>query len=121
MSKAILTELPWFLFKHKGFFLHLHEIVEIVCVCVSFCLCVSIALLVNKIPAERMHQFGRGFRETAAYYTGLAFGDLGSKVKVKVTQYPFFLHISLLTSLLYISALLCLIKLKLVLECIRMS
>ena len=37
---------------------------------------------------------------------------LESKVKVTVTQYPFFLHNSLLTSLLYISVLLCLIKLK---------
>ena len=39
-------------------------------------------------------------------------GDLGSKVKVTVTQYPFFLHNSLLNSILYISALLCSIKLK---------
>ena len=39
-------------------------------------------------------------------------GDLGSKVKVTVVQYPFFLHNSLLTFLLYISALVCLIKLK---------
>ena len=34
-------------------------------VCVSVCLCVCLsvcqALLVNKIPAERMHGFGRGF------------------------------------------------------------
>ena len=38
-------------------------------------------------------------------------GEHGSKVKVTVTQYPFFYN-SLSTSLLYISALLCLIKLK---------
>ena len=39
--------------------------------------------------------------------------DLGSKVKVTVTQYLFFLHILCKLQLLYISALLCLIKLKL--------
>ena len=33
-------------------------------------------------------------------------------VTVTVTQYPFFVHNSLLTSILYISALVCLIKLK---------
>ena len=51
----------------------------------------------------------------AAYITGLdpiEIGGLESKVKVTVTQYPFFLHNSLLTSLLYISALLCTIKLN---------
>ena len=54
--------------------LHLHEIVEglyfhcslsvclSVCVCVCVCVCVSGSFLVNKIPAERMHRFGRGFR-----------------------------------------------------------
>ena len=50
-----------------------------------------------------------------AYYTGsdpIEIGDLGSKVKVTVTQYPFFLHNSLLTSLLCISALLCSIIMK---------
>ena len=57
--------------------LHLNEIVEglyfyfslsvcvcvcvYVCVCVCVCVCVS-GILVNKIPAERMHRFGRGFR-----------------------------------------------------------
>ena len=33
-----------------------------VCLCVSVCLSVCPALLVNKIPAKRMHRFGRGFR-----------------------------------------------------------
>ena len=33
-----------------------------VCVCLSVCVSVCPALLVNKIPAERMHRFGRGFR-----------------------------------------------------------
>ena len=39
-------------------------------------------------------------------------GDLGSKVKVTVTQYQFFFFITLLNSPLYTSALLSLIKLK---------
>ena len=50
-----------------------------------------------------------------AYNTGsdpIEIGDLGSKVKVTVAQYPFFLLNSLLTSLQYISALLCLLTLK---------
>ena len=32
-----------------------------VCLCVCVSVCVS-GILVNKIPAERMHRFGRGFR-----------------------------------------------------------
>ena len=36
------------------------------CVCVSVCVCVCVCvrpdILVNKIPAERMHRFGRGIR-----------------------------------------------------------
>ena len=57
----------------KLMLLHLHKIVEglyfhcslsvCVCVCVSVCLSVCVSnFLVNKIPAERMHRFGRGFR-----------------------------------------------------------
>ena len=53
-------------------FLHFYEIVEglyfhsslslcvCVCVCVRLSVCVS-NFLVNKIPAERIHRFGRGF------------------------------------------------------------
>ena len=41
-----------------------------VCVCLSVCLSVCPALLVNKIAAERMHRFGRGFRYMVAYNTG---------------------------------------------------
>ena len=57
----------------------------------SVCLSVSpaLALLVNKIPAERMYRFGRGFRQMVASRTGLdpiEIGDLGSKVKVTVTE-----------------------------------
>ena len=42
----------------------------------------------------------------------IAIGDPMSKVKVTVTKYPFFLHNSLLTTLLCFSALLCLIEMK---------
>ena len=61
-------------------------------VCVSVCLCVHVcvcpALLLNKIPAERMHRFRRGFHQTVASRTGsdpIEFGELRSKVKVTVT------------------------------------
>ena len=51
-------------------------VLQFVCVCLSLCVCVCVcvyvclsvglsvcpALLVNKIPVERMHGFGRGFR-----------------------------------------------------------
>ena len=50
-----------------------------------------------------------------AFRTGsnpIEFSDLGSKVKVTVMYYPFFLHNSLLTSLPCISAFVCLIKMK---------
>ena len=86
-----------------------------VCVSVCLCVCVCPALHVNKIPTEWIHRFGRGFCYTVAYRTDsdpIEIGDLGSKVKVTMIQYPFFLHNFLLTFLLYISALLCLIKLK---------
>ena len=74
----------WFLF------LHLHEIVEglyfyfslSVClyVCVIVCVCVCVCVSVNKIPAERMHQFGCGFCLIVAYCTGsdpIEIGDQG--------------------------------------------
>ena len=50
-----------------------------------------------------------------AYHTGsdpIEIGDFGSKINVKMTQYSFYLHNSLLTSLLCISAYLCLIEMK---------
>ena len=46
-------------------------------------------ILVNKIPAERMHRFGRGFRYMVAYRIGsnpIEIDDLGSKIKVTVTE-----------------------------------
>ena len=72
-------------------------------------------MTVNKIPAKQMHSFGRGFRKMVAYRTGsypIKIGYLWSKVKVTVTEYPFFLHNYLLTFLLLITALLCPIKIK---------
>ena len=42
---------------------------------------------VNKIPAERMHQFRYGFRYIVAYCTGsdpTEIGDVGSKFKVTI-------------------------------------
>ena len=44
--------------------LHLHEIVEGLYFHYSLSVCLSVcpALFVNKIPAERMNQLGRGFR-----------------------------------------------------------
>ena len=50
-----------------------------------------------------------------AYRTGsnpIEMDDLGTKVKITVTKYSFFLHNSLLTSLLCISALVCSIEMK---------
>ena len=77
-----------------------------VCVCVYVCVCLSVCLsgclLVYKIPAERMHRFGRDFRYMVAhgiFSDPIKIGDLESKVKVTVTQFPFFfLFNSLLTS-----------------------
>ena len=66
-----------------------------------WCLWVCPTLLVNKIPAKRMHRFGRSFRVTVGlthWLEPIEIVDLGSKVKVTVTQYPFLLYNSLLTS-----------------------
>ena len=49
-------------------------------------------LSVNKIPAKRMHLFGRGSRYAVANRTGsdpIEIGDLRLKVKVTVTYFPF--------------------------------
>ena len=50
-----------------------------------------------------------------AYYTGsdpIEIGDPWSKVKVTMTQYPFYLYNSLLTSIIWISGMVCPIKMK---------
>ena len=76
-----------------------------------WCLCVRLCLW-TKFQPNRCTDLG-------AYYTHsdpIEIGDLGSKVKVTVTQYPFCLHNSLLTSLLYISSLLCRINWNLILR-----
>ena len=72
----------------EGLFFHF-SLSVCVCVCVCVFVCVCVCPFVNKIPAKRMHQFGCDFRLTVAYHTGsdpIEIGDLGSKVKVTVTQ-----------------------------------
>ena len=91
-----------------------------VCVCVCVSVCLSVCLSGNSCEQNSsrtdtpiLTRFS--LNKMVAYYTGsdpIEIGDLGLKVKVTVTQYPFFLHNSLLTSLLYILALVSLIKLK---------
>ena len=53
------------------------------------CVCLSVCPSVNKMPIERRHRFGIGFRKTVAYSTGSdpnEIGDFGSKVKVTMKQ-----------------------------------
>ena len=57
-----------------------------VCLCVCVSVCVSGSFLVNKIPAERVHRFGRSFRYMVAYCTGSDPIEFGDKVKVTVTE-----------------------------------
>ena len=85
-----------------------------VSVCLSVCVCVR-CFLVNKFQPNGWTDLDVVFKKMVAYRTGsnpIEIGDLGSKVKVTMTLYPFFLHISQLTSLLWISALLCRIIMK---------
>ena len=85
-----------------------------VSVCVYVCL--SVCPFVNKMPIQTYTPILMWSSLNSCRITSnpIDIGDLGSKVnKVTVTKYPFFfLHHSLLTSLMYISSLLCLIKLK---------
>ena len=94
--------------------LHLHDFVEglyfhcslSVCLCVCVCVCLSVCpeILVNKIPAEQMHRFGRGFAKSlllALTRTLLNIVTLGQRSR---SQW--------LISLMYISVFLYLIKLK---------
>ena len=83
-------------------------------VCLSVCMSVWLCLW-TKFQPNGCIDLDKVFRYMVAFCTGsdpIEIGDLGLKVKVTVTQYPFILHNSLLTSLLYITAPLCLIKLK---------
>ena len=66
------------------------------CVCVRLCVCVSVcpALLANKIPAERMHRFERGFTKwllPALARTQLKLVTLGNRMgdDVIVTSFKF--------------------------------
>ena len=45
-----------------GVIFSLQFVLVSVCVCVCVCVCVRPDILVNEIPAEWMHRFGRGFR-----------------------------------------------------------
>ena len=110
--------------------LHLHEIVKglyfqyslsvCVCVCVSVSECVCLCVWANLSVSEQNSSWTEAPIWTRFLLNGclpnvsdlIEIGDLGSKVKVTVTNYPFFLHNSLLISLLGISVFLCLIKMK---------
>ena len=84
------------------------------CVCVSVCLSVCLSVC-EQIPIKPLHWFWRSLRLIVANCSSsnpIEIGDLGSKVKVTVTLHPFFLHNSLLISLLWILALLSPIKMK---------
>ena len=78
----------------------------------SVCVCVCLTLLVNKIPAERMDAAFAKRLLTALARTLLKLVTLGQRSRSQGLNIHFFLHDSLLISLSYISALLCLIKLK---------
>ena len=106
----------------KHLLLHLHKIMEglyfhcslSVClfVCMSVCLSGS-ACEQNSSRTDELIWTQFSLNGCLLHWLKpIEIGDLGSKVKVTVTLYPFFLHISLLTSLLCISALLCSIKMK---------
>ena len=94
--------------------LHLHEIMERVYFNFSMCVCVSVCQWTNFQPngCTKLDAVFAKFFLTGLARNLLKFGNLWLKVKVTVTQYPFFLHDSLWTSLLWISALLFSIKMK---------
>ena len=49
--------------KQKAIIFYLSFSLHFVCVSVCMCVCVCVSeFLVNKIPAERMHRYGHGFR-----------------------------------------------------------
>ena len=71
----------------------------------------SVCLWTNFLQNKCTDRFGRNFPYRNGPNT-IEIGDLWSKVKATVMQYLFFLHNFLLTSLLWISALLHPIKIK---------
>ena len=89
---------------------------QFVYVCVSVCLCVCVSCSACEQNSNRTDApIWIWFSPNGCllhWLKAIEIGDLGSKVKITLTQYPFFLYNSLLTSILYISALLCLIKMK---------
>ena len=66
-------------------FLHFHEIVEGLYFQCSLSVCQSVCLSVNKIRADQMHRFRRGFCWTVGS-DPFENGDFWLKVKVTVTQ-----------------------------------
>ena len=98
-------------------FLHLHEIVEgsyfyfslslCVCVCVCVCVCLSVCEQNADQTATPILTLNSCLLQSLEPYW-----NWWPWVKGQVTKYPFFLHNSLLTSLLGILALLCPIKMK---------
>ena len=84
------------------------------CVCLSVCVCVSGNSCEQNYGRTDAPIWTR-FSLNGSLATGsnpIEIGDLWSKVKVTVAQNSFFLHNSLLISLLYISALVYLINMK---------
>ena len=97
-------------FTSEKILLHLHEIVEgflfiYTSVCLSACVRVCGCLSVKKNSIERMHWFG-----AFSYHTGSDPIEISVKGQGHSDAIYIFSHNSLITSLLLISALLCLIK-----------
>ena len=82
----------------------------------SLCLCVCVCLSVCEQNADQTATLILTRSTLNSCYCSrsnpIEIGDLRSKVKVTVKWYLFFFHDSLLTSLLWISVLLCPIKMK---------
>ena len=87
-----------------------------VCVCVCMCVCVCVCVCVCEKNSSRTDApIWMRFSLNGCllhWLDPIKISDLGSKVKDTVTQYQCFLHNYQLTSLLYISALVCINKLK---------
>ena len=76
---------------------------------VCLCVCLSVCQWKNSSQKDALILTWLSLNDClqhALAWTLLKFGDLWSKVKVKVTQYPFSLHNSLITSLQQICAIL---------------
>ena len=85
------------------------------CVCLPVCLSVCVWLfLCTKFQPNRCTDLDAVFAKRLPSTLAQTLSKLGQRSKVKVTvgQYPFFIHKSLLISLLCISTFLCLITMK---------